>query len=130
MASQRTVDVDLTWSENSPMASHFWASTQNEKFPSDWVTIEPPLLQAEICSHSVVSFDISPSPHDNAMRWRYKVQINDDKSAVCVHIWRWSDTVPQGLLIRVVVDNMQAEMQRLVGQVNTLRAAMDGYVSI
>ena len=121
MSLRRTVTVDLRWSERSPLVKCF-ENPKEDRFVSDWVPVDPPLPHASILSQSVVHFDILPSPHDNVQRWSYAAETNPDGSAVRVTVHRRCGTKPNGLVVKIVLDNMESQMDHLMDLVEQLKA--------
>lgn len=110
--SRQTIDIKLLWSEQSPMDLCF-NEPKNEIFTSDWTPLAPALPNAQIVSQSAIHFDILPSG-DNTSRWSFEAEMNPEGSAVRAIIRRWCGTLPKGLVIRIVVDNMEWQVQQLM----------------
>ena len=122
--SRRTVDIDLLWKEDSPLQLHF-DNPDNEIFTSQWFAVLPPLPGARLISESVLSTDITPSPDDDkTTRWSFQSEVNQDQSAVRVHIRRWLNTRPRGVIIRLVLDTVQPELQSVQSHISTLNSSM------
>ncbi len=93
----------------------------NEEYQSEWHPLQPPLPGATILSQNVLDYDIRPST-DNFMRWSLDAQMKDDGSAVRAIVRRRCDTLPSGLLLRVVVDNVHTQTALLMQYVKQLDA--------
>lgn len=117
---RQIVDIDLRWSKDSPMRLCF-DNPDNEKYQSEWHPLQPPLPGAAIVSQNVLVYDVQPSK-DHTMRWSHDAQLKDDGSAVRVSVRRWCGTLPSGLLLRVVVDNVHTQIAPLMQYVNQLEA--------
>ncbi len=113
MSHRQTIDVDLSWRKDSPMRQCF-ADPCNERYDSEWFPIQPPLPHATILSQSILTMDITPTPEDSCIRWSHAAEINEDGSAVRVTIYRWKNTRPEGVVIRVVVDNLHVQVMQYV----------------
>ncbi|DBB01820.1 hypothetical protein WJX77_004155 [Trebouxia sp. C0004] len=86
-----------------------------------WHCLQPPLPGATLLSQNVLHYDIRPSK-DNFMRWSIDAQVKDDGSAVRAIVRRWCGTMPSGLLLRVVVDNVHTKMGSLMEYIKQLEA--------
>ena len=99
----------------------WFADKENDKpFESDWVSIEPVLPNARLISQSALSTDIVVSP-DGALRWSFDTEVNPQGSAVRAIVRRWCETRPMGLVIRVVLDDVEAQMKSLTAKIEYLR---------
>ncbi|KAA6425679.1 hypothetical protein WJX79_002161 [Trebouxia sp. C0005] len=117
---RQIVDIDLRWSEDSPMKLCF-DNPDNEEYQSEWHPLQPPLPGATLLAQNVLDYDIIPS-EDKITRWSHDAQVKDDGSAVRAIIRRRYGTVPSGLLLRVVVDNVHTQMAPLMQYVRQMEA--------
>jgi len=93
----------------------------NEEYQSEWHPLDPPLPGATLLAQNVLDYDIQPSK-DKFMRWSHDAQVKEDGSAVRAIVRRRCGTLPSGLLLRVVVDNVHTQMAPLMQYVKQLEA--------